>query len=78
MYLNELKKYFKRLEGFSKLNDKNSETWFKYVRMTIADIREALDHLEAEINQREERSNSPVDHWTSKEDRADTYFNMCD
>lgn len=70
MYMNELKKLFKRLEGFSKLDDKSSESWFKYTRRTISEIREALDWLEAEITEREQRSNSPVDHWTSTADNA--------
>lgn len=79
MYVNEIKRLAERLVGFSKLMPKDG-SWAEHVRRTIKELREALDLLEKEIDDRTDRAieKQGITNVWDKEHRADSYFNMCD
>lgn len=63
MYMNELKRYYKALESYSKMTEK-TESWKKYVNICINGMEDALNGLKVEMDIRETKKTKPVNMWT--------------
>ena len=53
MAMNKIRMLVKRLEGYSKMPTPHSETYYKYVREAIKELRKLINQLETEIDYEE-------------------------
>lgn len=73
MAMNKIKMLVQRLEEFSKMPTPHSDTYYKYVRETIKELRQALKELDTEVDY--EQYGDSRKYFAETFGHADTAFN---